>query len=172
MPFMKQRPSEISETEFMVTYGVIYEHSPWIAKGAWEAKDSGNLDTLQGLHNAMKKAVADGSDEAKMRLICAHPDLAGKLAISGELTEESKSEQAGAELDRCTPEEFEEFQTLNADYKTKFGFPFIVAVKGMDRTEILAHFRARINNDRETEFATALEQIDRIAFFRLSDLAE
>ncbi len=172
MPFMKQRPSQISQDEFLAVYGGIYEHSVWIAEAAWATKNSGNLDTVQGLHGAMKTAISDADHDAKMRLICAHPDLAGKLAVNGELTEESKSEQAGAGLDRCTQEEFEEFQTLNNTYKTKFGFPFIVAVKGIDRIAILSNFRARINNNIETEFNTALEQIDRIAFFRLSDLTE
>ncbi len=172
MPELKAKPSALKHDEFMNLYGGIYEHSAWIAEGAWQAKDGNNIDTVDTLHTAMKSTIQAADDADKMRLICAHPDLAGKLAISDELTAESKSEQAGAGLHLCSPDEFEEFQTLNSSYKTKFGFPFIIAVKGLDRHDILSAFRARINHDRETEFHTALEQIDRIAHFRLCDLAE
>ena len=166
------KASEASKATFVKAYGGIYEHSPWVAEGAWAARKGESLDTLNGLHAAMASALASASETKQMKLICAHPDLAGKLAVAGELTAASKSEQAGAGLDRCTQEEFEEFQRLNAAYKEKFGFPFIIAVKSHDRHSILAAFRARLNNDRETEFRTALEEINRIAFFRLAELTK
>jgi OHCU decarboxylase len=109
--------------------------------------------------------------EKKLALVRAHPDLAGRAAIAGDLTHASRSEQSGAGLDRCTPEEYRRFQELNAAYKEKFGFPFILAVAGRTRQEILAAFEARIGNDPMTEFQTALEQINRIAVIRLERLA-
>lgn len=168
----REKPSELGLDAFLDLYGGVYEHSPWIASGAHEKLAGDNLDTVDGLHSTMKDILAGADEPDQMKLICAHPDLAGKLAVGEELTAESKSEQQGAGLDRCSPEEFEEFQKLNTDYKQKFGFPYIIAVKGLGRQRILANFRARINNDRETEFNTALEQINRIAYFRLVDLAE
>jgi OHCU decarboxylase len=111
---------------------------------------------------------AAGHDE-KLALLRAHPDLAGKLAV-GELTAASASEQAGAGLDRCTPEEFDRLQDLNARYKAKFGFPFIMAVKGRRRGEIIAAFGRRIENSPETEFETALAEVHRIALLRLMDM--
>ncbi len=166
------KPSTLDLQTFLRLYGGIYEHSAWIAEGAFAQKAGKNLDTVTGLHGAMKTTLSASDEGANMKLICAHPDLAGKLAIKEELTAESKSEQQGAGLDRCTTDEFKEFQTLNSSYKAKFGFPFIIAVKGLDRHDILSGFRARINNDRETEFNTAIQQINRIAHFRLCDLAE
>ncbi len=168
---LKIRPSQIEKDVFMATYGGIYEHSPWIADAAWQKKEDSNLDTVEALHDAMRTAVDDAEEAAKLKLICAHPDLAGKAAVRGDLTSESRSEQKGAGLDACTPEEFAEFQTLNKAYKQKFGFPFIIAVKGHDRHSILAAFRARLNNDRAREFETALNQIHKIAGFRLADLS-
>ena len=169
---LKIKASHCDEESFLSAYGGIYEHSTWIALGAWANRASGNLDTVGGLHQEMMNTIGAASEAGKMTLICAHPDLAGKLAVSDELTAESKSEQAGAGLDQCTAEEFTEFQSLNQAYKEKFAFPFIIAVKGHDRQSILASFRARINNDRPAEFETALQEIDKIAFFRLTALTE
>lgn len=169
---LKIKASEVDQDTFLAAYRGVYEHSAWIALGAWAKRDAGNLDTVGGLHREMVKTIGEASEAGQMTLICAHPDLAGKLAVNDELTAESKSEQAGAGLDKCTPEEFGEFQTLNKTYKEKFGFPFILAVKGHDRQSILASFRARVNHDRPTEFKTALEQIDKIALFRLMDMTE
>lgn len=167
---LKIRPSKATKEAFMETYGGIYEHSAWIAEAAWQVKNGDNLDVAGALHDAMRNAVEAADEPAKLRLICAHPDLAGKAAVRGELTTESKSEQKGAGLDTCSPEEFAEFQTLNKAYKKKFGFPFIIAVKGHDRHSILAAFRARLNHDRALEFETALTEIHKIASFRLADL--
>lgn len=171
-PQLKIRASIVDEATFLDVYGSIYEHSPWVAEGAYAARHGNPVDTAESLARAMAAVVAAAPEGDQLRLICAHPDLAGKLGIAETLTEASKSEQAGAGLDRCTAEEFEEFQSLNSAYKEKFGFPFIIAVKGHDRLSILAAFRARIHNDRPKEFKTALAEIDRIGLFRLMDLTE
>ena len=147
---------------FVKKYAAIYEHSPWIAEAAY---DSGDIGTVEKIHAAMKAAVESAGYTEKITLIRAHPDLA--CAPATKLTQESVSEQKGAGLDRCTPEEYAEFQKLNADYKKKFGFPFIIAVKGLSRQDILVAFRQRIDNGAEKEFHTALEQIHKIARFRL-----
>jgi len=167
MPELKQKPSALSHDEFIATYGGIYEHSPWIAEAALA---SGDVDTIDTLHTAMKAAVDAATHEQQMGLICAHPDLACAPADIEKLTQESNTEQEGAGLKACTPAEFAAFQQLNHDYRAKFGFPFIIAVRGLNRQDILKAFRARINNDAETEFKTALEQIHKIARLRLEAL--
>lgn len=170
MTLLPVKASQHDRAAFIAAYSSIYEHSPWVAETAWDRHTGTELDSLEGLTAAMR-GIVDSADEArKMALICAHPDLAGKAAVQDELTTESRSEQQGAGLDQCTVKEFEDFQTLNAAYKLKFGFPFIIAVKGHDRHSILAAFRARTSHDREQEFHTALEQIHRIASFRLAAL--
>ena len=169
---LKIKASAASKDTFLSAYSGIYEHSAWIALSAWAERGTGALDTVGGLHHKMMQAICGASEADRMTLICAHPDLAGKLAVGETLTIESTSEQTGAGLDKCSAAEFEEFQSLNAAYKTKFGFPYIIAVKGHDRTSILANFRARLHNDRETEQKTALAQIDKIALFRLQQLTE
>lgn len=163
---LSRKPADVSLDEFLKIYGGIYEHSPWIAEGAFKS----GATTVRAMHDTMKKTVAAGTDAQKMALVKAHPDLACAPAEAATLTASSVSEQKGAGLKECTPEEYAEFQQLNRDYKAKFGFPFIVAVKGLHRTDILQLFRQRIKNDPATEFATALQQIDRIAYFRLMAL--
>jgi len=166
-PELKHKPSTLGIDEYLDTYGGIYEHSPWIAEAAFS---NSNIDAVEELHNAMKEAVANGSHEQKMALIKAHPNLGVAPAEVDKLSAASTSEQLGAGLKECTPEEFEEFQQLNNDYKDKFGFPFIIAVKGLNRQDILENFRERINNNEEEEFKTALIQIDKIAYLRLEAL--
>ncbi|SER03942.1 OHCU decarboxylase [Faunimonas pinastri] len=152
---------------FVARFADIYEHSAWIAEAVYDRGLSGREDSADGLAEAMGTVLAGADDEAKLRLIRAHPDLAGRAAIAGDLTTSSKSEQAGAGLDQCTPDEFRRFQGLNDGYKTKFGFPFILAVAGRDRHQILDAFEERIRNDPAEEFREALRQIDRIARLRL-----
>lgn len=170
MTEMKLKASLCDRATFTAAYGGVYEHSPWVAETAWDQRTGANIDTLDNLRAMMRDVVEHGSEAQQMTLICAHPDLAGKAAVAGDLTKESRSEQSGAGLDQCSADEFDEFQKLNADYKTKFGFPFIIAVKGHDRHSILAAFRARLNHDRAREFRTALDEIHKIAGFRLADL--
>lgn len=167
--FTKMAPSRLDRDGFLARFGVIYEHSPWIAAAVWDKGAA--ADEAESLAAAMASEVEAAGEEAQLALLRAHPDLAGKLAVRGELTAESTSEQAGAGLDRCSPEEFAEFQQLNDAYKARFGFPFILAVKGYDRAGILAAFRRRVANTREAEFREALDQVHRIALLRLLALA-
>jgi len=155
---------------FVKAYGSVYEHSPWVAEAAFAAAP--NVDTVDGLHVVMQTAVRNAPHDQLLTLIKAHPDLAVAPAELSKLTTSSISEQTGAGLNQCSPEEFATFKQLNADYKAKFGFPFIVAVKGLSRADILAAFRARIHNTPEAEFETALEQIHKIAKFRIIALQE
>lgn len=164
-------PRNMSRAEFVARFGGVYEHSPWIGEALYDRGLSPAEDTPEGLASAMAAVVAEADEPRKLALIRAHPDLAGRAAIAGDLTSASKSEQAGAGLDQCTPEEYRRFQDLNDRYKQKFGFPFILAVAGKTRHDILAAFEARIGNDRDTEFRTALAQIDRIARIRLDAIA-
>jgi 2-oxo-4-hydroxy-4-carboxy-5-ureidoimidazoline decarboxylase len=156
---------------FVARFGGVYEHSPWIAEATYDLGLSSAHDTPEGLAAAMADALAAADTEAKLALIRAHPDLAGRAAIADDLTDSSKSEQAGAGLDHCTPEEYRRFQELNSAYKEKLGFPFILAVAGKSRHEILAVFETRLRNDRDSEFRTALEEINTIARLRLQRLA-
>ncbi|WP_444676922.1 2-oxo-4-hydroxy-4-carboxy-5-ureidoimidazoline decarboxylase [Halomonas sp. E19] len=165
------RPSTLDRTTFVSRFGDIYEHSPWVAELTWERGLTPEHDTPEGLAKAMGHTLRIAPPERQLEVIRAHPDLAGKAAIAGELTDDSTREQAGAGLDQCSPEEMARFEQLNAAYKEKFEFPFIMAVKGSDRYAILAAFEARLVNDREEERRTAIEQINRIARFRLDDRA-
>ncbi|MDH3430874.1 MAG: 2-oxo-4-hydroxy-4-carboxy-5-ureidoimidazoline decarboxylase [Gammaproteobacteria bacterium] len=160
----------VSAAEFIARYGGIYEHSRWVAEEA--APIAAELDDPEKIAAIMADCVDNASAQRQLALIRAHPDLAGKAQIAGELTKESSSEQESAGLDQCTPEEFAEFQTLNRDYHEKFGFPFVMAVRGSGRAEILAAFEHRLANDRETEFETALAEIHKIARLRLHAMAE
>lgn len=155
----------ISETDFVQRYGGIYEHSKWVAEEAAPiVGDSEDLDTIAAM---MADCVDNAAPERQLALIRAHPDLAGKAQIAGELTQSSTSEQARAGLDRCSAEEFASFQTLNRDYHEKFGFPFVMAVRDSSRADILAAFETRLGNNNETEFETALAEIHKIARLRL-----
>lgn len=151
---------------FVDRYGGIYEHSSWVAEAVFGQPGT---DSPEGLRAALR-AVVDAADAPrKLALLRAHPELACRQADA--LTQASQGEQRGAGLDRCTADEFEEFQRLNTAYLQKFGFPFIIAVKGLDRQTILTAFRTRIGNDPAAEFRTALEQVHRIAGFRLDALS-
>ena len=117
-------------------------------------------------------AIVDAAgNERQMELLCAHPELAGKLAISGSLTAESTAEQASAQLDQCSAKEFAEFQNLNQRYQEAFGHPFIIAIRGLNRTKILSAFRKRVNHSAQVEFRTALAEVHKIAKLRLDQLA-
>ena len=162
-----QALNTMSDAQFVSTLGGIYEHSPWVAEQAAKRRPFASSDALAA---AMRHAVDSAGEDAQLKLVRAHPELAGKAAVRGELTAESTREQAGAGLDQCTPEEFARLQTLNQQYNEKFGFPFILAVRGYDRHGIIDNFSKRVQNDRDTELRTSLEQIHRIAGFRLHDL--
>jgi 2-oxo-4-hydroxy-4-carboxy-5-ureidoimidazoline decarboxylase len=156
----------LSDTRFVETFGGIAEHSPWVAARA--ALDRPFADRA-AMIRAFQEAVLAAEPERQLALLEAHPDLAGRAAIAGELTAESTSEQAGAGLDRLTPEEFARFTELNAAYRARFGFPFIVAVRGAGKHQILDSFAARVGGTPEEERITALAQVLRILRFRLED---
>jgi len=165
-------PATLSREAFVAHYGGVYEHSAWIAERAFDAGITAEADTPDGLGALLRAQVEAAGDAAQLALVRAHPDLAGKLATTGKLTSASASEQAGAGLDACTPREFERFQDLNKAYVERFGFPFILAVAGRRRREILENFERRIYNDPETEFGEALDQVHRIALLRLHALSQ
>lgn len=152
---------------FRAQLGSIFEHSPWVAEEVWPLRPFVGVGDL---HAAMCKAVVDAGETAQLALLRAHPELAGKAAVRGELTPDSTREQQGAGLDQCSAQEFAELQRSNADYVAKFGFPFIIAVRGHTRTSILAAIAARLRNTREEELAEGLHQVERIARFRLEAL--
>ncbi len=158
-----------SDSQFVETLGAIFEHSPWVAEAV---ADQRPFASIGALHGAMVTAIDEAGRDPQLNLIRAHPDLAGKAALAGELTAESTSEQKGAGLDRLTPEEFERFHALNDAYKARFGFPFILAVRGHDKHSILAAFERRLEHDLDGEISEALAQIARIGEFRLNDLIE
>ncbi|WP_350336237.1 allantoinase PuuE [Coralliovum pocilloporae] len=164
------RPSRMSREAFVEAYGSIFEHSPWIAERAFALELGPAHDCAAGIHNALCRMFRSASDEERLGVLNAHPDLAGKLAAAGRLTAESTSEQAGAGLDMLTDEERSTFQTLNTHYVDKHGFPFIIAVRDHTKASILEAFHRRIDNDRQTEFSEACRQVERIAEFRLKDL--
>lgn len=164
------RPRELDRRGFAEAYGHVFEHSPWVAEAAHDRGLPADADTAEGLHAALVAAMRAGTDAQKLALINAHPDLAGRLARAGRLTADSTKEQASAGLDQLTDEERERFGALNEAYKARFGFPFILAVKGRSKAEILAAFEQRLKHTPEQEFATALAQIERIALLRLKDL--
>jgi OHCU decarboxylase len=163
-------PRTMAYAAFVEKFGGVYERFPEIAMRAFGNGLSPATDTPEGLAAAMAEVAASLDRPAKLKLIRNHPDLAGRLGVA-DLTAASKSEQAGAGLDQCTPEEFQRFQALNDDYKQKFEFPFILAVAGKTRHDILTAFERRIENDRDTEFRTALAEIDKIARLRLETMA-
>ena len=156
--------------DFIERFGGVFEHSPFIAERAY---DSGVVFiplTAKSVHGALTSVFRRATYEERLGVLRAHPDLAGKLAIAGKLTVESANEQAGAGLDRLTPQEHERFTQLNAAYVEKNGFPFIIAVKGLGKDDILSAFETRIDNDAKEEFATAAAQVEKIALLRLMAL--
>ncbi len=151
--------------DFIARFGGVYEHSPWVAERvAALGVDTSNLVLVA---EVMADIVDNAARDRQLDLIRAHPDLAGKAQVAGELTVESTAEQASAGLDQCSPGEFERFQALNTAYHEKFGFPFVMAVRGRSRGEILEAFAERLEHDHEVEFETALIEIHKIARLRL-----
>ena len=163
-------PRALSRGDFVAAFGGIFEHSPWIAEAAFDAGLPAEAESAEVLHRALCAVLRSAPRARKLALIEAHPDLAGRLALAGRLTAQSSKEQSSAGLDSLTEDELARFTDLNDAYKAKFGFPFIMAVKGRGKTEILAAFERRLENDAEAEFAEALAQIERIALLRLKDL--
>lgn len=151
--------------DFIARYAGVYEHSPWVAEHV--AVFAADVDDKDRLAELLADCVDNADTERQLKLIRAHPDLAGKLQVAGELTAESTEEQASAGLDQCSKLEYERFQALNEAYKEKFGFPFVMAVRKSNRSEILDAFGARLQNDYDAEFETALTEIHKIARLRI-----
>jgi len=154
----------------METYGGVYEHSPWVAEAIVAEGLIGRAKDPNELARRMAAVVEAAGRDQQLELLRLHPELAGKLKIGTRLTAASIAEQASARLTECTPEEFARFHELNGLYRSIFGFPFIIAVAGLSRAEILAAFEARIRNDVATEFRTALDQVHKIARLRILDI--
>ena len=164
-----QSLNTLGAEEFSRLLGGIFEHSPWIAERVAGRRP---FASLEALYTAMVDEVEASGEAAQLALLRAHPELAGKAAVRGELTAESSREQGGVGLDQCTSEEFARLQKLNADYNAKFGFPFIVAVRGHTRASIIALFEQRLANDRASEIQECLRQVYRIGLLRLQDLLQ
>jgi len=159
----------MSKTEFVQEFGSIYEHSQWMAERVWSENLTPENNKEESLTNCFNSLFLCQDRDKQLAVINAHPDLAGKLAIENGLTKASSNEQQAAGLDKCNANEFEKFSQYNQQYKDKFSFPFIKAVKGQTRQTILDDFANRLNNSYEQEFLTALDEINKIAGFRLQD---
>lgn len=156
----------LSREEFVRSVGPVFEHSPWIAAATWPQRP---FASVTALHEALCQTVRAADETRQLTLIRAHPDLVGRLALAGELTRESTSEQASAGLDKLSPEEIALFQTNNAAYKEKFGFPFVICARLNKKEAILKGFQARLQNSRPQEIQAALAEIFKIARLRLDD---
>jgi len=156
----------LATADFVARFGDVAEHSPWVAEAAAALRPFASREAMIA---AFAAAVEAAPQEARLALLRAHPDLAGRAARAGTIAEDSKREQAGVGLDTLTEDEFARFTDLNTRYRAKFGFPFIFAVKGATKTMILDAFEARLPGDFDAEFATALAQVCRIFRFRLED---
>lgn len=168
-PAKALRPSTMSAAQFLTRFGDIFEDTPEIALRAWQAGLTAREDSAEGLHAALVGALRGLPAEQQRALIRAHPELAGRLAQAGQLTQASTTEQGSAGLGALSAEELARFERLNAAYRARFDLPFIMAIKGSSREAILAAFEARLRNDPEQEFQEVLRQIERIAWLRLKD---
>ena len=163
-------PHRMKEDAFISSFGGVFEHSSWIAEHAFNTQLGPANDTAEGLHHAMCIVFRAASHDKRKDVLLAHPDLAGKLAVAGRLTTTSATEQNSAGLDMLTDDERKTFTSLNTQYHETFGFPFIIAVKGLTKDQIISAFKTRINHDQEVEFETACREVEKIARLRLNDL--
>lgn len=159
--------NQLSEPEFVAVIGPLFEHSSWIAARGAGKRPFGSIEEL---YQRLQAIVAQATLDEQIGLICAHPDLAGKLAIAGELTDQSALEQKSARLDQLTAEQFTRITALNDRYRERFGFPFVICVRDHSQAEIFDEFERRLRNDRSGEILAALAQIGRIAWHRLKAL--
>ena len=155
--------NNLRKSDFISIFGNVFEKTQWIAEKAYNSKPYKNLEEL---FSKMMEIFENSKKEKHLEILNAHPDL----AIEKKLTEDSRNEQKNASLNQCTDEEFVEFRKLNNEYKKKFGFPFIIAVKGKNKEEILNNFRQRLTNNINLEFEEAKKQVKKIASFRLSEI--
>ncbi len=156
-------------TRFVELLGGIYEHSPWVAERVVDARPFGSRSALAA---ALAAAMRAASEARRMDLLCQHPELAGRRARTGQLTDDSQREQRGAGLDQCSADELARIERNNAAYRRRFGFPFIIAVTGLDRDQIIAAMERRLDNTPPAEFETALDEVEKIAGIRLSALID
>lgn len=159
----------LGREEFVERFGALFENSPWVVEETWE---KGSFRGFEDLQRAFESTMYEAPRERQLALIRAHPDLAGKAAVAGELTEESEREQASAGLDRLTPEEFEAFTRMNREYREKFDMPMILCVREHTKESIIKNAEERLGNTREEEIHAALNEISKIANLRLRDLVE
>ena len=158
--------NNLGRDTFVAALGPLFEGSPWIAEATWPARPFASVDRL---HQALCATMYAAPTDRQVALIQAHPDLAGKAAIAGELTAESAREQSSAGLNQLSPEQFATFTRLNAAYREKFGFPFVICAREYSAGSILEHFASRLEHPRDQEIATALGEIAKIARLRLED---
>ncbi|HHG91022.1 MAG TPA: allantoinase PuuE [Devosia sp.] len=163
-------PAEMDRDDFLTLFGGVFEHSEWVAERTYDNELGPANNSSLGLFAAMRSQFRAASDEERLEVLRAHPDLDGKLAAARRLTEASTKEQASAGLDHLTEEEHETFSRLNRAYTVKFGFPFIIAVRDHTKASILEAFETRIKNEHDEEFAAACAQVERIAQLRIEDI--
>jgi 2-oxo-4-hydroxy-4-carboxy-5-ureidoimidazoline decarboxylase len=166
-PLKLEDVNALDRAAFVDRFGGIFEHSLWVAERAWPKRP---FKDVAALHAAMVAVMRAASEEEKLGLLRAHPMLAGKEMTEGRLTAASKGEQGSAGLDRLSPDEFKRLAELNTSYSAKFGFPFIMAVRGRTKEQILAAFEARLKNEAKPEFETALAEVEKITRIRLDRL--
>jgi len=169
---MGMRINKINDSEttrFVELLGGIFEFSPWVAERAYLLRP---FSSLTNLHEAMVHIVRQAPIEKRLQLLRAHPELAGKEAAAGKLTDASRREQAGAGLDQCSAEELELIEQLNQAYAERFGFPFIIAVNGLDKRQIIAAMQQRLENTDQEEFTSAIGEVEKIALIRLEKLID
>ncbi len=159
--------NSLDRAGFTAAFGSLFEGTPTIAVQTWDARP---FESTEALHTALTETMRALPFDAQIALIRAHPDLAGRAAIAGELTTESTREQASARLDQLSPSEYARFHELNTAYREQFGFPFVICVREHTRATILANFEQRLGHSRESEVATALTEIAKIAGLRLRDI--
>lgn len=167
MPYSMDDLNRMDRAAFVAALGAVFEDSPWVAEAAWDKRPFADA---AGLRAIMTGIVRAAGTERQRALILSHPDLADRATRAANLTAFSQTEQAKAGLNELTEAEAQEQRDLNRAYRERFGFPFIMAVRFSSKQEILAAMRARVANEPEVEFGRALEEIYKIAGFRLDDL--
>ena len=161
--------NQYDDSQFVQVLSGIFEHSPWVAELVVPERP---FDSRDGLHQSMAQAVRHAPEVQRMELLCRHPELAGKEASDGTLTNDSKREQAGAGLNQCSKAELEKIVSLNFTYREKFHFPFIIAVTGLDKFQIIDAMEQRLRNSEEIEFDTAIGEVEKIARIRIDALID
>ena len=166
---MKIEPGDMDRAEFLETFSDVFEHAPWIAQNVWDDGLDARHDTAAGMHEVMCNEIRRADDEQKLELLRAHPELACAKSSQG-LSNTTRGEHRLSGLDQCNEEEVAQFQSLNKAYREKFEFPFILAIKGYHKRQILDIFRTRLQHSPEEEFQAALAQVMKIGLFRLEDI--